>query len=109
MKFQAVIIILLVLLIVLSIAGCSDTHREFEDAEIDVPEITVSSGSIDEAGKLLIDTAADKKPNNPLGSNQSPQLTWDAVDGAAYYTVCMFDEDANWLHWLILDLEKTEL
>ena len=107
MKFQVVIIVLLVIFVISGIAGC--THSKFEDTELDVPQITVSSDSIDETGKLLIDTVADKKPNNPLGSNQSPQLTWDAVDGAAYYAVCMFDEDANWLHWLVLDLDKTEL
>jgi len=107
MKFQAVVIVLLVIFVIWGIVGC--TNPKFEDTELDVPQITVSSDSIDETGKLLIDTVADKKPNNPLGSNQSPQLTWDAVDGAAYYAVCMFDEDANWLHWLVLDLDKTEL
>lgn len=107
MKFNVVIIILLVTFIVSSTTGC--TSPQFEDAVLDVPQIAVSSDSIDEASKLLTETAADKKPNNPLGNNQSPQLTWDAVDGAEYYAVCMFDEDANWLHWLVLDLEKTEL
>ena len=107
MKFHTAIVILLSLVIIGSFAGC--THSKFEDISLEVPQIAVSSNSIDDTGKLLVETAAGKKPNNPLGSNQSPQLTWDAVDGAAYYAVCMFDEDANWLHWLVMDLEKTEL
>jgi phosphatidylethanolamine-binding protein (PEBP) family uncharacterized protein len=109
MRFYKGAIILLVFIIVLGIAGCADNHRQFEDTALDVPTITVTSDSIDESGKLLIETTADKSPNDPLGSNQSPQLAWDAVDGAAYYAVCMFDEDANWLHWLVLDIEETEL
>jgi phosphatidylethanolamine-binding protein (PEBP) family uncharacterized protein len=109
MKFNVVIIIIILLMIfiVSDISGC--THTKFEDTALDVPQIAVSSDSIDETGNLLTETAADKKPNNPLGSNQSPQLTWEAIDGAACYVVCMFDEDANWLHWIVLDLEITEL
>lgn len=104
---KAIVVFLSTILIAFSTAGC--THSQFEDTTLDVPQIIVSSDSIDETGKLLDEAAADKKPNNPLGSNQSPQLTWNAVDGASYYAVCMFDEDANWLHWFVLDLEKTEL
>lgn len=106
MKF-GVLIILLVLTIVLVISAC--TRKKSEDIELDVPQIAVSSDSIDITGRLLTETAADRKPNKPPGRNQSPQLTWDAVAGAEYYAVCMFDEDANWLHWLALDLEKTGL
>jgi phosphatidylethanolamine-binding protein (PEBP) family uncharacterized protein len=106
---NAITIVLSVLLTFLGFSGCTHGHRMFEDIALDVPEIAVSSDSIDAAGGLLIETGADKKPNNSLGRNQSPQLTWEAVDGAAYYAVCMFDESAHWLHWLVLDLEKTEL
>jgi len=104
---KRVISILSVFSVLLLITACSG--GEFEDLSLDVPEITLSSDSIDETGRLLTEVAADKNYNNPLGGNQSPGLTWDAVEGAAYYAVCMFDEDANWLHWLVLDIEKTEL
>ena len=109
MKSCRGIVALLLLAIALALSGCAENHREFEDSALDVPQIAVSSDSIDEAGNLLTETAADKNPNDPMGNNESPQLTWDAVDGAAYYAVCMFDEDANWLHWLVLDLEETGL
>ncbi|MDR0292883.1 MAG: hypothetical protein LBH95_01870 [Oscillospiraceae bacterium] len=107
MKSNTAIKLMLVLFIITGVSGC--TRPKFEDAALNVPQIAVSSDSVDETGKLLTETAADRKPNNPLGSNQSPHLAWDAVDGAAYYAVCMFDESANWLHWLVLDTEKTEL
>jgi len=106
-KLKRVIVVLLAFCVLMLNTSCSS--RKFEDLSLDVPEITVSSNSIDEAGRLLTETAADKSPNNPLGGNQSPGMTWEAVEGAAYYAVCMFDEDANWLHWLVLDIEKTEL
>jgi phosphatidylethanolamine-binding protein (PEBP) family uncharacterized protein len=107
MRPKITVIVLLAIMVITCISGCAGV--KFEDVALDVSHITVSSDSIDETGKLPIETAADKKPNNPLGGNQSPSLTWAAVDGAAYYAVCMFDESANWLHWLVLDTDKTEL
>jgi phosphatidylethanolamine-binding protein (PEBP) family uncharacterized protein len=107
MKLQIVKIILLLVFIISTATGCKNSA--FEDIELNVLQITVTSNSIDETGRLLIETAANKRPNNPLGSNQSPNLIWDEIDGAAYYAVCMFDESANWLHWIVLDLEKTQL
>ncbi|MCL2747475.1 MAG: hypothetical protein FWE59_02330 [Oscillospiraceae bacterium] len=107
MKYQAVAVALLVALLASGVTGCA--RPAADDATPGGFEIAVSSASIGAAGELPIEVAADKGPNDPPGDNQSPQLSWDAVDGAAYYAVCMFDEDANWLHWLVLDLEKTEL
>jgi phosphatidylethanolamine-binding protein (PEBP) family uncharacterized protein len=101
-----------------ALSGCSSPYVMFQmlnkscvftDLLLDVPQIAVVSASINEAGELPRETAANKKPNDPLGNNQSPHLSWEPVEGAAYYAVCMFDEDANWLHWLVLDVLKTEL
>lgn len=74
--------------------------QKFTDVDLKVKQITVTSSSVNKSGRLLTESAADKSPNSPLGSNKSPQLTWNTVDGAGCYAVCMFDEDANWLHWL---------
>lgn len=101
------ILALLLIVVGMSVSGCANTASE--DMASNVSPIAVQSDSIDEAGKLLTETAADMSINDPIGSNQSPHLSWDAVDGAAYYAVCMFDTSAQWLHWLIGDLEKTEL
>lgn len=39
--------------------------------------------------------------NTSKGSNESPQLAWEPVDGAGCYAVIMVDLDANnYLHWL---------
>ena len=48
---------------------------------------------------------------NELGSrkgNMSPELTWDAVDGAQEYVIMMIDNTANnWLHWFVTTEDKT--
>lgn len=111
-------VVMVSLLFCLTFSCCSDQYslyRElrklmvFEDLQLDVPNIAISSTSINEDNEFVRETLADKKPNDPLGENQSPQLSWEAVEGAELYAVGMFDENANWLHWLVLDLQKTEL
>ena len=38
--------------------------------------------------------------NTSKGQNQSPQLSFDKVEGASYYVIYMVDESANnWVHW----------
>lgn len=38
--------------------------------------------------------------NTEQGDNRSPQLSWEPVEGAESYAVCMVDESAgDWLHW----------
>lgn len=72
---------------------------------LNVPNIKVTSASINKDGKLLTQTAA----TNAKGGNKSPQVSWDAVSGAACYAVCMFDTDADWLHWFVAGIQKTSL
>ena len=44
------------------------------------------------------------------GSNKSPQLAWDPVEGAGSYAVYMIDYDANnYLHWSSAGITDTEL
>ena len=101
-------IILCLVCLMLAIMSCGNNAASLEGG-IDVPEITVGSDSITSDGKLLTACAADKAPNDPRGANQSPQLSWDAVDGAGCYAAVMFDEDASWLHFLVTDIEQTSL
>lgn len=77
-------------------------------SQMQVQKITVTSSSIDKSGKLLTETAADKEIEPP-GSNKSPQLSWNAVDGAAGYAVSMYDDDAGWLHWFASGIKATSL
>ncbi|MGI6737768.1 MAG: YbhB/YbcL family Raf kinase inhibitor-like protein [Anaerovoracaceae bacterium] len=44
------------------------------------------------------------------GRNESPELTWNAVDGAEEYAIIMLDPDAeNWMHWRVTGLKDTHL
>ena len=44
------------------------------------------------------------------GSNKSPQLAWEPVEGAGSYAVYMIDYDANnYLHWNSVGVTETEL
>jgi Raf kinase inhibitor-like YbhB/YbcL family protein len=60
-------------------------------------------------------TSQDVTDGQPLGpaqvadeGNTSPQLSWEAVDGAHSYTVTCFDPDAptpsGFWHWVLVDL-----
>lgn len=92
---------------IISLVGCA-VYGEFKDAELDVPTIVVESDSIKD-GNLITAISASKAPNNPIGENQSPQLSWESVSGANYYAICMFDETANWLHFFVTDIKETSI
>ena len=48
--------------------------------------------------------------NTENGSNKSPQLSWEPVEGASSYVVYMVDTTANnWLHWRSENLTVTSL
>ena len=103
---KSLILIITVLSLALLVTGCAG--QSFTDAELGVPEISVTSDSIVQ-GRLVTDVAADRSPNVPLGGNQSPHVSWEPVDGADYYAVIMFDESAGWLHFLVTDITVTEI
>lgn len=88
------------------LTGCEG--GKFTEPMLDVPSIKVDSTSVTNEGKLLTLTAAAER-NNPQGENQSPAVSWKAVEGANYYAVMMFDVDANWLHFFVTDITDTEL
>ena len=51
-----------------------------------------------------------KITNTADGSNLSPHLYFDPVDGADHYMIYMVDESANnWVHWLATDIHENEL
>ena len=63
----------------------------------DLPTFNVSSSN------LVNGIWDDKISNTAVGENTSPELTWDAVSGAAQYVVIMIDD--SWLH---MDVFTTE-
>lgn len=78
-------------------------------ASSQVQTMTVTSSSIDSSGKLSAETAGNTGAGNPGGPNKSPQVSWNAVDGATCYAVCMYDDDAGWLHWFVSGIKTTSL
>ena len=102
--FFKIVVITVMLLFVL--IGCSDD--KFTDVKLEVPSIKVTSTSVTNEGKLLTSSASAQR-NNPLGENKSPAVKWDAVEGANYYAVMMFDVNANWLHLFVTDITDTEV
>ena len=65
------------------------------------PAFSVTSADFTDGQPLKDDQVAD------LG-NTSPQLSWEAVEGAHSYTVTCFDPDAptpsGFWHWVLVDL-----
>lgn len=58
-----------------------------------VPAFSVSSEDLHDG---VWDTVIGKT----AGANQSPQLSWEPVEGASAYGILMIDTDARyWLHW----------
>ena len=53
---------------------------------------------------------ADVISNTGRGTNASPQLKWEAVDGASEYVIYMVDMNANgFIHWKSKGITDTEL
>ena len=65
------------------------------------PAFAVTSADVTDGQPIKDDQVADK-------GNTSPQLSWDAADGAKSYTVTCFDPDAptpsGFWHWVLVDL-----
>lgn len=90
--------------------GCLGEAAQVTNASVEeLPTLTVTSESLNADGWFLTVTAANRSPNKPRGENQSPQLTFSPVEGAACYAIVMFDTDANWLHFFVTDVTETTL
>ena len=74
----------------------------FDPAKL--PQITIASEDLHDGVWDPDITKTDK------GSNRSPQLSWEPVEGAACYAVYMVDTTASfWLHWKSADVTETTL
>ena len=62
------------------------------------------------SGNLNNNVWDDIISNTDVGSNHSPELTWEAVDGAESYVIYMVDTTAaNWIHWKSSGITETTL
>lgn len=79
-------------------ASAQETQDEGNEIENAVITIKVTSESLTSDGKWL--TAICSTMASPPGSNLTPQLSWDEVEGASCYAIYMVDNSAGyWLHW----------
>ncbi len=75
---------------------------------IPLQEIKITSESLTEEGMWL--TAITGKGANPKGLNQTPQLSWNTVEGASCYAIYMYDASARyWLHWKAGNITTTSI
>lgn len=90
-----------------------ETHDQQEESEIEqvkteVIDIRVTSESLTPDGKWL--TVINSAQADPPGSNLTPQLSWDKVEGAEFYAIYMVDNSASyWLHWRAKNVKETSL
>lgn len=83
-------------------SSATEPTVEIEGLECDV--FSISSENLKDG---VWDTCISNTKN---GSNQSPQLSWESVEDAKYYSVYMVDTSAgNWIHWKSEYLEETSL
>lgn len=116
MKKQNYIIVLLLLITLFTLTGCSKqaaTSKQ-EDTEIvsklyaKTEHFRVTSDSVDDKGVLKTDCTFFKAA--PKGENLSPELSWDMVEDASCYAIYMYDADAlNFLHWRLADVTDTSI
>lgn len=85
-------------------SGMSDGQKGEESQMRNQNQITVTSENLhDGVWDAVI-------ANTSRGKNQSPELSWTAVEGAAEYAVYMVDPDGqNWIHWILTGVTGTEI
>lgn len=72
--------------------------------DCDIPTFELTSESL-KGG--VWDTSVTNTVN---GSNQSPQLSWEPVADAQFYSIYMIDTTAgNWAHWISSEVTETTL
>ena len=107
------IIIAVFCLAVISLAACGKQNDVSPDTVTDSEANSVAEGlaqfsvTSDDLHDGVWDTVITKTDN---GKNVSPQLSWEAVEGAKSYVVYMVDTSAgNWLHWRSWSITETTL
>jgi phosphatidylethanolamine-binding protein (PEBP) family uncharacterized protein len=100
--FAIIVVGVICIILLIIFAFTSNQHTDTVDIS-SFPTFDITSSNLNDGKWDEIITNTDK------GENKSPQLTWDAVDGAAKYVVIMVDPDGNnWLHWEVVT-DKTYL
>lgn len=79
-------------------------------AETMESEVNTETASLTITSSDLIDGEWNSDITSSCGSNRTPELSWNAIDGAEEYVIYMIDTSANnWLHWRVSCLTDTHL
>ena len=103
-----------------SITDAATTEEASEEAETKATETESTAkynAFIDDYASFEVTSTslnngvwADVISNTDRGSNKSPQLAWNAVDGAGLYVIIMDDVDAwDIIHWKLDNVTETRL
>ena len=94
-------VLIWIMLFQISSCGMSGSSRQLKS----IPTFNVSSNSINARGRWI-----DEISNTSVGKNDTPQLTWEPVDGAEEYVIYMFDVTSNmFVHWKAIDIHQTSI
>ena len=119
MKKQSYILVILLMITLLALTGCSkqmDTTNTTNSQDTAIvsklyaktEHFRVTSDSINDEGVLKTGCTFFKAA--PKGDNLSPELSWDMVKDASCYAIYMYDADAlNFLHWRLADITDTSI
>ena len=95
-----------------TIVETTEETTEIQETTIEIPDFNYESLPTFEitSTNLNDDVWDDVISNTSLGENQSPELSWEEVEGATTYVVYMIDVSAgNWLHLKAGDITTTTL
>ena len=111
----------LIVILAVFAAGCGSAAAETE-AKQSAAVMQESSSTVpasSEPAVLSLNLSSDDLSDgvwnsviasNGSGQNLSPELSFDAVEGAEEYAVVMIDPDGNnWLHWIASGIKSTHL
>ncbi|MDD5881926.1 MULTISPECIES: YbhB/YbcL family Raf kinase inhibitor-like protein [Erysipelotrichaceae] len=111
----------LIVILAVFAAGCGSAAAETEakQSAAVMPESSSTVPASSEPAVLFLNLSSDDLSDgvwnsviasNGSGQNLSPELSFDAVEGAEEYAVVMIDPDGNnWLHWIASGIKRTHL
>lgn len=111
----------LIVILAVFAAGCGSAAAETEakQSAAVMPESSSTVPASSEPAVLSLNLSSDDLSDgvwnsviasNGSGQNLSPELSFDAVEGAEEYAVVMIDPDGNnWLHWIASGIKRTHL
>lgn len=95
-----------------TIVETTEETTEIQETTIEIPDFNYESLPTFEVTSTNLNDGVwdDVISNTSLGENQSPELSWEEVEGATTYVVYMIDVSAgNWLHLKAGDITTTTL